>query len=158
MGERFDRQPEAYRTEVLPGGVKKIAIEAGVSGLWYKYAEKVVGVDAFGFSAPGGSVMDAFGINAGHLADVAQATLAEAKTKPRSSKFHSTQSETWSRFERKTIDSLPGIHRSGTLGSMSSLASLGSVPELEKCEDDVSSECPPDDSSDAAGDDASSSS
>merc|ERR1719199_1862131 len=75
--ERFDRQPQDYKAEVLPAGVKKLAMEAGTSGLWYKYADKVIGVDTFGFSAPGGTVMDAFGINAGHLTDVAQTMLAD---------------------------------------------------------------------------------
>merc|ERR1712014_367275 len=71
--ERFDRQPEAYRAEVLPSGVKKIAIEAGVSGLWYKYADKVVGVDRFGISAPGNTVMQKFGMTAENLVKEAKA-------------------------------------------------------------------------------------
>jgi hypothetical protein len=109
--ERFDRQSEGYKAEVLPAGVKKIAMEAGVSGLWYKYADKLVGVDRFGFSAPGGTVMDFFGINAGHLTDVAQSMLTSdggrGAATHHSSNFKSTQSETWSRFECKTLDSLP---------------------------------------------------
>merc|ERR1711976_320351 len=71
--ERFDRQPEAYKGEVLPAGVKKIAMEAGVSGLWYKYADKVVGVDGFGISAPGGTVMEKFGMTAENLVKEAKA-------------------------------------------------------------------------------------
>jgi transketolase len=71
--ERFDRQPEAYRAEVLPSGVKKIAMEAGVSGLWYKYADKVVGVDRFGISAPGDTVMEKFGMTAANLVKEAKA-------------------------------------------------------------------------------------
>merc|ERR550537_431563 len=65
--ERFERQPDAYKAEVLPDGVKKIAIEAGVSGLWYKYADKVVGVDKFGMSAPGDTVMEKKGMTADNL-------------------------------------------------------------------------------------------
>merc|ERR1712003_375784 len=60
--------------EVLPAGVKKIAMEAGVSGLWYKYADKVVGVDRFGISAPGDTVMQKFGMTAENL-------VKEAKTR-----------------------------------------------------------------------------
>merc|ERR1711972_1243032 len=71
--ERFDRQPESYQAEVLPAGVKKIAMEAGVSGLWYKYADKVVGVDRFGISAPGDTVMQKFGMTAENLVTVAKA-------------------------------------------------------------------------------------
>jgi len=59
--ERFDRQPQAYRDEVLPKSCKKrIAIEAGVSGLWWKYVGdegKIIGIDRFGISAPGDIVM-----------------------------------------------------------------------------------------------------
>merc|ERR1711897_53931 len=71
--ERFDRQPDAYKAEVLPSGVKKIAMEAGVSGLWYKYADKVVGVDRFGISAPGNIVMEKFGMSAENLVKEAKA-------------------------------------------------------------------------------------
>merc|ERR1712232_564441 len=71
--ERFDRQSEEYKAEVLPAGVKRIAMEAGVSGLWYKYADKVVGVDRFGISAPGNTVMQKFGMTAENLVKEAKA-------------------------------------------------------------------------------------
>lgn len=66
--ERFDRQTAGYREEVLPSScTKRVAIEAGVSALWYKYVGlegSVVGIDRFGMSAPGNVVMDELGINA----------------------------------------------------------------------------------------------
>merc|ERR1719487_2931833 len=53
----FDKQSAEYKEEVLPAScTNRVAMEAGVSGLWYKYVGlegKVVGVDRFGFSAPG---------------------------------------------------------------------------------------------------------
>ncbi len=53
---------------MLPGHCRRrVAIEAGVTGLWYKYVGldgKVVGVDRFGLSAPGNIVMQELGINA----------------------------------------------------------------------------------------------
>ena len=53
---RFDRQPATYRESVLPAACRKrVAVEAGVTGLWYKYVGldgKVVGIDRFGLSAP----------------------------------------------------------------------------------------------------------
>jgi len=59
--ERFERETQEYREEVIPSSCKKrIAIEAGVSGLWWKYVGdegKVIGIDRFGISAPGGTVM-----------------------------------------------------------------------------------------------------
>jgi transketolase len=74
--ERFDRQSEAYKSEVLPlSCTKRVAIEAGVSNLWYKYTGldgKVIGTDKFGFSAPGETVMKAFGINTANLVAVAK--------------------------------------------------------------------------------------
>jgi len=53
----FDKQSDEYKEATLPKGcTNRIAMEAGVSGLWYKYVGlegKVLGVDRFGFSAPG---------------------------------------------------------------------------------------------------------
>ena len=66
--EAFERQSEEYKESVLPSGcTKRIAMEAGVSGLWYKYASKVIGVDRFGFSAPGDIVMSELGMTAENL-------------------------------------------------------------------------------------------
>merc|ERR1712084_207036 len=66
--EVFERQSAEYKEEVLPSScTKRIAMEAGVSGLWYKYASKVVGVDRFGFSAPGDIVMKELGMSAENL-------------------------------------------------------------------------------------------
>lgn len=74
--ERFDRQSDEYKASVLPSScTKRVAIEAGVSGLWHKYTGlegKVIGTDKFGFSAPGDVVMNSFGINAANLASVAK--------------------------------------------------------------------------------------
>ena len=59
--ERFDRQSDEYKKETIPSSCKKrIAIEAGVSGLWWKYVGdqgQVIGIDRFGISAPGDTVM-----------------------------------------------------------------------------------------------------
>ncbi len=64
--ERFNRQPAAYREEVLPASCRKrVAIEAGVTGLWHQYTGldgKVVGIDRFGLSAPGPTAMKVLGI------------------------------------------------------------------------------------------------
>ncbi|HEY1050467.1 MAG TPA: transketolase [Prosthecobacter sp.] len=64
--EIFDRQPQSYRDEVLPPScTKRIAIEAGVSGLWWKYVGtqgQIIGIDRFGLSAPGDQVFKQLGI------------------------------------------------------------------------------------------------
>ena len=74
--ERFDRQDADYKASVLPAScTKRVAIEAGVSGLWHKYTGlegKVVGVDRFGISAPGNTVMQELGMTAENLIAVAQ--------------------------------------------------------------------------------------
>ncbi|MES3023007.1 MAG: transketolase [Pseudomonadota bacterium] len=60
----FDRQDAAYKAGVLPKGVPRVAIEAGVSGFWYKYVGlegAVVGIDTFGESAPAPVLFKHFG-------------------------------------------------------------------------------------------------
>jgi transketolase len=60
----FDRQDAAYRESVLPRGVPRLAIEAGVSDYWRKYVGlegAVIGVDRFGESAPAADVFKLFG-------------------------------------------------------------------------------------------------
>jgi transketolase len=66
--EVYERQTADYKESVLPSScTKRIAMEAGVSDLWYKYASKVIGVDRFGFSAPGDIVMKELGMSAENL-------------------------------------------------------------------------------------------
>merc|ERR1712127_395045 len=66
--EAYERQSAEYKEEVLPSScTKRVAMEAGVSALWYKYASTVVGVDRFGFSAPGDTVMEELGMTAENL-------------------------------------------------------------------------------------------
>merc|ERR1712127_520787 len=68
--EAFERQSDDYKESVLPAAcTKRIAMEAGVSALWYKYASKVVGVDRFGFSAPGDIVMTELGMTPENLTE-----------------------------------------------------------------------------------------
>ena len=66
--ERFLRQDQSYQEEVLPSSCRKrVAIEAGVTILWSRFVGfdgKVVGIDRFGMSAPGGKVMSQLGIAA----------------------------------------------------------------------------------------------
>jgi len=65
---RFDQQPADYREAIIPSSCRKrVAIEAGVAALWYKYAGldgKVIGIDRFGLSAPGNIAMKELGITA----------------------------------------------------------------------------------------------
>jgi transketolase len=62
--ELFAAQPEAYRRDVLPGGVPKVSIEAGTTLGWERWVDVPLGIDRFGASAPGGEVMRELGITA----------------------------------------------------------------------------------------------
>lgn len=74
--ERFNRESEKYREEVLPDSCRKrIAVEAGVPDAWYEYVGldgKVVGLNRFGLSAPGDQVMKELGIDAAHVVRAAK--------------------------------------------------------------------------------------
>jgi transketolase len=73
---RFERQPAAYREEVLPKACRKrVAIEATVSSTWARYVGldgAVVGIDRFGMSAPGATVMKELGMTAEHVVAAAK--------------------------------------------------------------------------------------
>ncbi len=61
----FDSQSKEYRQSVLPDTVQtRVAIEAGVTGGWYRYVGtrgKVIGIDRFGESAPAEQLFPYFG-------------------------------------------------------------------------------------------------
>ncbi len=64
----FDQQSQAYKSEVLPAGVPRIAIEAGVTDFWWKYGCAAVhGIDTFGESAPAGVLYQHFGLTAENI-------------------------------------------------------------------------------------------
>ena len=69
--ERFDAQDAAYRDAVLPASIRaRVAVEAGSTGLWYRYvglAGRVVGIDRFGASGKGPAVFQKFGFTAAHV-------------------------------------------------------------------------------------------
>ena len=77
--ERFNRQPQEYREQILPNECRKrVAIEAVVTQIWYQYVGldgKVIGLHQFGLSAPGPEVMKERGIDAQHVIDAAKALL-----------------------------------------------------------------------------------
>jgi len=74
----FDRQEAAYRDVVLPAGLPRVAVEAGVTDFWRKYVGlegAVVGIDRFGESAPGGELYLHFGITADAVVAAVEDTL-----------------------------------------------------------------------------------
>lgn len=74
--EVFDRQDTAYIEEILPGSCRaRVAIEAGVGGLWHKYVGidgKVISIERFGLSAPGETVMKELGMTAEKIVEAAR--------------------------------------------------------------------------------------
>jgi transketolase len=75
----FDRQDTAYKASVLGKGMPRIAIEAGVTDLWYKYVGlegAVVGIDTFGESAPASVLFKHFGFTVDNVVAKVKATLA----------------------------------------------------------------------------------
>ena len=75
----FDRQDAAYRNSVLPKGLPRVAIEAGVTSFWYKYVGlegKVIGIDTFGESAPAGVLFKHFGFTTENVVAAVQSVLS----------------------------------------------------------------------------------
>jgi transketolase len=76
----FDRQERAYKQSVLPAGVPRIAVEAGVTDFWWKYGcSAVVGIDTFGESAPANVLFKHFGFTPENVADTVRAVLQQGE-------------------------------------------------------------------------------
>ena len=80
--EAFDRQDAAWRESVLPAAVPRVAIEAGVTDGWHKYAGAVdsgrgavIGIDRFGESAPAGELFKYFGFSVDNVARTVKGVL-----------------------------------------------------------------------------------
>jgi transketolase len=74
----FDRQEMDYRHEVLPAGVRRVAIEAAAPDYWRKYVGldgAVIGMTGFGESAPAPALFKHFGFAVDHVAGIVQAML-----------------------------------------------------------------------------------
>lgn len=78
--ELFDEQPAAYQDEVLPPGVPRVAVEAGVSLAWGRYLERgkgaVVTVDRYGASAPYQVIFENYGFNVANIVSKAKSLMS----------------------------------------------------------------------------------
>ncbi|WP_395701320.1 transketolase [Aquabacterium sp.] len=73
----FDRQPRAWHDAVLPPGLPRIGVEAGVSRFWAGYGcAAALGIDSFGESAPASALFAHFGFTAEALAALVRAQVA----------------------------------------------------------------------------------
>lgn len=78
----FDAQSPEYKELVLPSNVTaRVAVEAGATDGWYKYVgitnSKVIGMDRFGESAPGGLLMEEFGFTVENVVKAVEDVLAK---------------------------------------------------------------------------------
>ncbi len=74
----FDKQDAAWRASVLPKGMPRVAVEAGVTAFWHKYVGlegAVVGIDTYGESAPAGALFKHFGLTAEKVAQAVKNVL-----------------------------------------------------------------------------------
>jgi transketolase len=74
----FDRQDQAYKDSVLPKGLPRIVIEAGVTDGWWKYVGgegKVIGIDRFGESAPAGQLFKEFGFTVANVVNAVESFI-----------------------------------------------------------------------------------
>ena len=74
----FDQQDAAYRKSVLPCGIPRVAVEAGVSEGWYKYVGlegKVIGIDRFGECGPANQVFEFLGITSAKVVEAVESVI-----------------------------------------------------------------------------------
>jgi transketolase len=75
--ELFEKAPDSYKQIILPSDItKRVVVEAGISMGWEKYAGqdgKIIAIDKFGASAPGGTVLKEYGFSVDNIIDKALA-------------------------------------------------------------------------------------
>ncbi len=73
--EAFEAQPDTYREGILPRSLPTLALEAGTTLGWERYAHRVVGLDRFGASAPFADVYSKLGFTRERVAAEIKALL-----------------------------------------------------------------------------------
>jgi transketolase len=73
--DRFERQGDDVRASILPSGVPVLSVEAATTFGWARYADRSIGIDRFGASAPGAKVLDELGINVDHVVSTARSMV-----------------------------------------------------------------------------------
>ena len=76
--EIFDAQDRSYKLDVLPTGVPRVSVEAGITQGWERYVGlegASVGIDRYGLSAPGKQVAEALGLTAAAVVQAAKGLL-----------------------------------------------------------------------------------
>ena len=78
----FDKQPQAYRTSILPKGVATVSLEAGTTLGWAKYAGDHVGLDHFGASAPADILFREFGFTVENVVSKVRSLIGQSSSDP----------------------------------------------------------------------------
>jgi transketolase len=80
--QAFDRQDADYRNRVLPTGIPRVSVEAGITDYWRKYVGldgATVGIDSFGESAPAAELYRHFGITAERIVGIVESTVSRLR-------------------------------------------------------------------------------
>jgi transketolase len=83
--EAFERQPKDWQDNVLPPALPTVAVEAGVTRGWWRYAGRcgaVIGIDRFGESAPEKDLFPLFGFTPERVADAVRTAIGRHQSKP----------------------------------------------------------------------------
>src|ERR1700677_4961760 len=78
----FEEQPDAYKAQVFPDHLPKLAVEAGAPMCWWKYVGRhgdVIGLERFGASSPGPKVLEELGFGADNITKRAKQLLERVR-------------------------------------------------------------------------------
>jgi transketolase len=78
----FDEQSDSYKASIFPAHLPRLAIEAGATLGWWKYVGldgDVIGLDRFGASAPGTTVLEKLGFGTDNVVARAKALVERAR-------------------------------------------------------------------------------
>ena len=121
--ECFLAQPAAWREAVLPPGLPRVAVEAGVRDYWRKYVGldgAVVGLDGFGESGPAPELFRRFGITAGAVCEAVVDLLEEGETDRLPSQWTTTPRATRP-FQRRRVSTRTRAQTAATYSLVSAL-------------------------------------
>src|SRR6202007_1567491 len=81
--ELFEKQPQAYRDEVLPPSVRgRVAVEQASTHGWHRYIGldgEVIGMETFGASAPLKELLTKFGFTPDRVVETARTMLGRSR-------------------------------------------------------------------------------
>ncbi|MDX6459640.1 MAG: transketolase [Acidobacteriaceae bacterium] len=78
----FEEQPDAYKQQIFPDHLPKLAVEAGAPMCWWKYVGRhgdVIGLERFGASSPGPKVMEELGFSPANITNRAKQLLERVR-------------------------------------------------------------------------------